>query len=212
MIKVFIIDDHSVVIRGLKQILSEEKDIYVVGEASSPEEIFKLQSAISWDILVLDITMPGRNGLDALIELKNNNPGIKVLILSMHSDEEVVIRALRTGADGYLTKDSAPEELVKAIKQIFKGKKYIGSSITSKAMSDLSNGNGEELHEKLSDREFQVFCLLASGNSLAQISKDLSISVKTVSTYRTRIMEKFNLKTNIELVHYALKHKLVLPL
>lgn len=212
MIKVFIIDDHFVVRRGLKQILSEEKDIDVVGEASSPEEFIDQHTTSFWDILVLDITMPGRNGLDALIELKNKNPGTKVLILSMHSDEEVVIRALKTGADGYLTKDSAPEELVKAIRQVYKGKKYVGSSITSKAMSDYTNGNGEELYKKLSEREFQVFCLLASGNSLAQISKDLSISVKTVSTYRTRIMEKFNFKTNIELVHYALKHKLVMPL
>jgi DNA-binding NarL/FixJ family response regulator len=212
MIKVFIIDDHHVVRRGLKQILSDEKDIEVVGEASSSEEFIEQPLIKPWDILVLDITMPGRNGLDALIEVKSKNPGSKILILSMHSDEEVVIRALRTGANGYLTKDSAPEELVKAIRQIYKGKKYIGTSITSKAMSDLTNGNGEEPHKKLSNREFQVFCLLASGNSLAKIADDLSISIKTVSTYRTRIMEKVNLKTNIELVHYALKYKLVIPL
>ena len=210
MIKVFIADDHYIVRRGLKQILSSEEDISVAGEATNFEEIIRNIENTKWDILILDIALPGKNGLDALINIKNKHPESKVLMLSMYKDEEIVLRAFRTGADGYLNKDSAPEELVTAIRDIINGKRYIGSTLNIEYHN--FTGNGEELYKYLSERELQVFCLLASGNSLKDIASDLSISIKTVSTYRSRILDKFKFRSNIDLVHYALKHKLVPPL
>ena len=212
MIKVFLADDHYIVRRGLKQILSSEKDIMVIGEASNSAEIFERTDTEEWDVMVLDIAMPGKNGLDILINLKNKYPKSKILILSMYSELEVVSRALRTGADGYLNKDSAPEELVSAVKNIYSGKRYIGSTITIEDDPRFAAENGNYLHNKLSEREFQVLCLLASGYSLKQIACDLSVNIKTVSTYRARILEKFNVKTNVDLVHYAIKHKLIVPI
>jgi DNA-binding NarL/FixJ family response regulator len=208
MIKVFIVDDHYVVRRGLKQILTSEKDIIVAGEASDSDDLTRKLNEIEWDVLVLDIAMPGKNGLDTLINIKNLKQDSKVLILSMYREEEIVLRALRTGANGYLNKDSAPEELITAVRDINNGKKYIGSTLEFDSVPETD----DFLYQQLSERELQVFCLLASGNSLKDIAKDLSINIKTVSTYRSRILEKFSFKSNIELVHYALKHKLVPPL
>ncbi len=210
MIKVFIVDDHYVVRRGLKQILASENDIIVTGEASDSDEMAQKLHEIEWDVLVLDIAMPGKNGLDTLINIKNMKQDSKVLILSMYKEEEIVLRALRTGANGYLNKDSAPEELITAVRDIYNGKKYIGSTMNLEFDTMLENN--DFLYKQLSGRELQVFCLLASGNSLKDIAKDLSINIKTVSTYRSRILEKFSFKSNIDLVHYALKHKLVPPL
>jgi len=210
MIKVFLADDHYIVRRGLKQILSSEDDISIAGEASNFEEIIKNIENTEWDILILDIALPGKNGLDALINIKNKFPDSKVLVLSMYNEEEIVVRAFRTGANGYLNKDSAPEELITAIRQIMRGKKFIGSTLNLEY--DGFYNNGETLYRQLSERELQVFCLLASGNSLKDISNDLSINIKTVSTYRSRILEKFKFRSNVDLVHYALKHKLVPPL
>lgn len=210
MIKVFIADDHYIVRRGLKQILSSEEDISIAGEATNFEEIIRNIENTKWDILILDIALPGKNGLDALINIKNKYPESKVLMLSMYKDEEIVLRAFRTGANGYLNKDSAPEELVTAIRDIINGKRYIGSTLNIE-YANFAN-NGEELYKYLSERELQVFYLLASGNSLKDIASDLSISIKTVSTYRSRILDKFKFRSNIDLVHYALKHKLVPPL
>ncbi len=210
MIKVFIADDHYVVRRGLKQILTSENDIVVTGEASDSDEMAQKLPGIEWDVLVLDIAMPGKNGLDSLINIKNMKQDSKVLILSMYKEEEIVLRALRTGANGYLNKDSAPEELITAVRDIYNGKKYIGSTMDLEF--DTMIDNNDFLYKQLSGRELQVFCLLASGNSLKDIAKDLSINIKTVSTYRSRILEKFSFKSNIDLVHYALKHKLVPPL
>jgi DNA-binding NarL/FixJ family response regulator len=210
MIKVFIVDDHYIVRRGLKQILTSEDDIIVAGEASDSEEMAQKLPEIEWDVLVLDIAMPGKNGLDTLINIRNMKQDSKVLILSMYKEEEIVLRALRTGANGYLNKDSAPEELITAVRDIYNGKKYIGSTMNLEFDTMLENN--DFLYKQLSGRELQVFCLLASGNSLKDIAKDLSINIKTVSTYRSRILEKFSFKSNIDLVHYALKHKLVPPL
>ena len=210
MIKVFIADDHYIVRRGLKQILTSENDIVVTGEASDSEEMVRKLHGVEWDVLVLDIAMPGKNGLDTLINIKNMKQDSKVLILSMYKEEEIVLRALRTGANGYLNKDSAPEELITAVRDIYNGKKYIGSTMDLEF--DTMLDNNDFLYKQLSGRELQVFCLLASGNSLKDIAKDLSINIKTVSTYRSRILEKFSFKSNIDLVHYALKHKLVPPL
>lgn len=210
MIKVFIADDHAVVRRGIKHILSEESDIEVVGEASNSDEIFKELYTNKWDILILDVTMPGRNGLDSLIEIKQRKPDLKVLILSMHPEEEIAIRALKTGAAGYLNKDSVPDELTRAIRKIHSGRKYISNSLAESIFLSMDKDISKAPHLELSDREFQVLCLIASGNSLSEIGRELSLSIKTISTYRTRILEKLNLKTNVELTHYCIKHKLVI--
>jgi len=210
MIKILIADDHSVVRRGIKQILSEENDIQVLGEASNSDEILEQLYQNEWDILILDLTMPGKNGLDSLIEIKQRKPELKVLILSMHPEEEIAIRALKTGASGYLNKDSMPGELIKAIRKIYSGGKYISGSLAESIVLSLDKHNYKTPHEELSEREFQVLCLIASGHTLSQIADELSLSVKTISTYRTRILEKMNLKTNVELTHYAIKQKLVI--
>ena len=194
MIKVFIADDHAVVRSGIKQILSEEGYIKVVGEASNTDDIMKQlydEPLSSCDILILDITMPGQsNGLDAIMEIRQRKPDIKILILTMHSEEEVAIRALKTGASGFLNKDSVPGELIKAVKKVYEGGKYISSSIAESIALSFEKSKPNMPHEDLSDREFQIMCLIASGNSLNQIAENLSISVKTVSTYRSRILEK----------------------
>lgn len=212
MIKVFIADDHAVVRRGIIQILSEEPDIEVVGEAANAEEIMTQLYDKDWDILVLDITMPGKNGLDAMLEIKQRKPEIKILILTMYPEEEIAIRALKTGALGYLTKDSVPGELIKAIRKVQQGSRYISSAIAESIALSFEKNKANLPHETLSDREFQILCLIASGNTLHQIAENLSISVKTVSTYRSRILEKMNMKSNVELAHYAIKHRLVVPL
>jgi two-component system invasion response regulator UvrY len=210
MIKIMIADDHSVVLRGIKQILSEEKDMTVLGEASNADEVLSMLFKEEWNLLILDVTMPGKNGLDALIEIKQRKPELKVLILSMHPDEEIAVRALKTGASGYLNKDSVPGELIKAIRKVMSGGRYLSEDLAQTiAYSSIDKDNYKSIHDALSEREFQVMCLIASGNSLTQISEELLISIKTVSTYRTRILEKLNLKSNVELTHYAIKHKLV---
>jgi two-component system, NarL family, invasion response regulator UvrY len=212
MIKVFIADDHAVVRRGIIQILSEESDIEVVGEAANADEIMAQLYDREWDVLVLDITMPGKNGLDAMIEIKQRKPGVKVLILTMYPEEEIAIRALKTGALGYLNKDSVPGELIKAIRKVYNGNRYISSSIAESIALSFEKKKANLPHDVLSDREFQILCLIASGSTLHQIAENLSISVKTVSTYRSRILEKMNMRSNVELAHYAIKHRLVIPL
>lgn len=209
MVNILIADDHAVVRRGIKQILSDEPDIKVLGEASNADEIMPLLLNDKWDLLILDITMPGKSGLDALIEIKQRYPDLKVLILSMHPEEEIAMSALKSGADGYLNKDSVPGELIRAIKKVTQGGKYISSSLAESIITSYDKQESE-LHRELSEREYQVLCLIASGNSLMMIAEKLSLSVKTVSTYRTRILEKMNMKSNVELTHYAIKHKLVL--
>ncbi len=212
MINVLIADDHAVVRRGIIQIITEDPEIIVLGEASNSDEIMQQLYDHDWNIIVLDITMPGKNGLDVLIEIKNKRPEIKVLILSMHPEEEIALRALKTGASGYLNKDSVPGELIKAIRRIYKGGKYISSSLAESIAMSIDKDSSILPHEFLSEREFQVMCLIASGNSLSQIAIELNLSVKTVSTYRARILEKMNLKSNVELTHYAIRHHLVVAL
>lgn len=212
MIKVLIADDHAVVRKGINQILSEEEDIQVLGEASNGDEIIGMLYDKDWDIIVLDITMPGKNGLDVLIEIKQKRPEIKVLILSMHPEEEIALRAFKTGASGYLTKDSVPGELVRAIKKIYGGGKYVSSLLAESIIFSHEKDTHHNLHESLSEREFQVMCLIASGNTLSKIAQELNLSIKTVSTYRTRILEKMNMKSNVEITHYAIKNKLVIEL
>lgn len=212
MINVLIADDHAVVRRGISQIISEDPEIKVLGEASNSDEIMQQLYDHEWNVIILDITMPGKNGLDALIEIKNKRPEIKVLILSMHPEEEIALRALKTGASGYLNKDSVPGELIKAIRRVYNGGKYISSNLAESIAMSIDKDHNLLPHEFLSEREFQVMCLIASGNALSQIAEELNLSVKTVSTYRARILEKMNLKSNVELTHYAIKHHLVMAL
>ena len=210
MIKVLIADDHAVVRRGLKQILEDTGDIAVLGEASNADEIMAQLYDNEWDIMILDITMPGKNGLDALIEIKERKPNLNILVLSMHPEEEIAIRAFKSGASGYLNKDSVPWELVKAVKKVHEGGRYISTNLAESILLSMEKDTSKAPHNFLSDREFQVLCLIASGNTLSQIADELSLSIKTISTYRTRILEKIGLKTNVELTHYAIKHKIVI--
>ncbi len=210
MTNILIADDHSVVRRGIKQILTDEPDMRVTGEASNSEELLKMLGSNSWDLLILDITMPGKSGLDALIDIKQLTPELKILILSMHPEEEIALRALKSGADGYLNKESVPGELIRAIKKVLSGGKYISSTLAEAIIFSNHSEANKEPHEELSEREFQVLCLIASGLSLTEIAEKFSLSVKTISTYRSRILEKMEMKSNVELTHYAIKHKLVL--
>lgn len=209
MVNILIADDHAVVRRGIKQILADEPDINILGEASNADQIMEQLKDVKWDLIILDITMPGKSGLDALIEIKQKSPDIKVLILSMHPEEEIAMSAIKSGSDGYLNKDSVPSELIRAIRKVLQGGKYISTSLAETIILSFDKPD-KEPHRNLSEREYQVLCLLASGNTLMQIADKLSLSVKTVSTYRSRILEKMNLKSNVELTHYAIKHKLVL--
>ena len=209
MIKILIADDHAIVREGLKQILSESPDLVVVAEASSGQEVLEKISKNDLDLVVLDIAMPGRGGLDILKEIKTQKPRLPVLMLSMYPEEQYAIRVLKSGASGYLTKESAPSELVMAIRQISQGKKYISPSLAEKLAIDLEINPDKMPHEILSDREYQVMCMISSGKTLKEIADGLSLSIKTISTYRSRILEKMNMKTNAELTHYAIKNNLV---
>ncbi len=209
MLKILIADDHPIVRQGLKQILSEEPDIEVVGEAQNSQEVLEFVRKQDWDIVILDITMPGRGGIDVLKELKHERPKLPVLMLSVHPEDQYAVRALKAHASGYMTKDSAPEELVKAIRKILRGGKYISSTLADKLVFELETENEKPLHETMSDREYQVMIMISSGKTVSQIAEELSLSVKTIGTYRTRILEKMKMKTNAELIHYAIKNGLV---
>lgn len=209
MIRILVADDHAIVRRGLIQILAEHCDMSVVGEASDAAELFALARAQKWDIVVLDVSMPGRGGLDVLKELKAEFPARPVLILSVHPEDQYAVRALRAGAAGYLTKDSAPAELVNAIRKAMQGGKYVSPSLAEKLAFNLAPDPDRLPHEALSDREYQVLCAIASGKTVSEIAEEMSLSVKTISTYRTRLLEKMNLKNNAELTHYAIQHGLV---
>jgi len=209
MLKILIADDHPIVRQGLKQILSEEFEIEALGEAKNSQEVLDLVRKENWDMAVLDITMPGRGGLDILKELKSQYPKLPVLMLSMHPEDQYAVRVLKAGAAGYLTKESVQGELVKAIKKILGGGKYVSPSLAEKMAFDLETKTEKPLHETLSDREYQVMLLIGSGKTVSQIAEELSLSVKTIDTYRTRILEKMKMKTNAELMHYVIKNKLV---
>jgi two-component system invasion response regulator UvrY len=209
MIRLMIADDHAVVREGVKHIISEIPDIVVAGEATNGSEVLAEIHKKDFDLLLLDIAMPGRDGLDILKEVKTQKPKLPVLILSMYREEQFVLRALKSGASGYLTKDSIPDELIKAVKKIAQGGKYITSSLSEKLFSILSQDTERLPHETLSDREYQVMRMLASGKTLKEIADELSLSIKTVGTYRSRILEKMGMKRNAELIHYAIKNRLI---
>ncbi|HET6515175.1 MAG TPA: response regulator transcription factor [Thermodesulfovibrionales bacterium] len=209
MTKILIADDHAIVRKGLKQILADIPDMVVVDEASNGYEALRKALRDDYDVILLDISMPGKSGLDVLKELRNERPKLPVLMLSMHPEEQYAVRVLRAGASGYLTKESAPDELIAAIRKVLQGKKYVSTSLAEKLVLDLEAASEKPLHETLSDREFQVMRMLASGKTVGEISIELSLSVKTISTYRSRILEKMKLKNNAELTHYAIQNRLV---
>ena len=209
MIRVLIADDHAIVRRGMGQIIAETPDLEVAGEAANGSDVISLVCDGEYDAVVLDINMPGMDGLDTLKQLQAIRPEIPVLVLSMHSEDEYAVRVLRAGASGYMNKESAPDELVAAIRKISSGGKYMSSEVAECLLAHLNSGGTGPLHANLSDREFQVLCLLSSGKTVSQIADQLALSVKTISTYRGRILDKMNMKNNAELTHYAIKNNLV---
>lgn len=209
MIKILVADDHPVVRQGLKQILADAQDIEVAAEAEDGHELLEKVRKQDFDVIVLDITMPGMMGLDVLKQLKSEQPELPILILSMHPEEQYAIRVLRAGASGYLTKASAPNRLIGAIRKVHRGGKYVSSSLAERLADELRGDITKLPHETLSDREYQVMCLIASGKTVTQIADQLALSVKTVSTYRSRILEKMRMQSNAELTHYAIENKLV---
>jgi two-component system, NarL family, invasion response regulator UvrY len=207
--RILIADDHPIFRAGLKEILAKEKDTELIGEADNGHKALELALKQRWDVAVLDITMPGKDGLEVLHELRRKRPKLPVLILSAHPEDQLALRLIKAGAAGYLTKDKAPEVLLTAIRKVLDGGKYVSESLAEKAVLELASETKRPLHETLSDREFQVMSMIAAGKALKEIAEELFLSVRTVSTYRARVLEKLNMKSNAELIRYALQNKLV---
>jgi DNA-binding NarL/FixJ family response regulator len=208
-IRVLIADDHAIVRQGFKQIFSETEDLEVAGEADDGVDALQVARNTEWDVFLLDISMPNRNGIDTLKQLKREFPRLPVLILSMHPEEQYAVRALKAGASGYLTKQSAPDQLVTAIRQVARGKKYVSPGVAQQLVEAIAEDTEKLPHERITDREYQVLVLIAKGKPLTQIAEELNLGVATVSTYRARLLEKMNLKSTAELIHYGLRHGLV---
>ena len=209
MTKILVADDHPIVREGLKQILLEIPGKVMVDEASSSQEVLNKVWKNDYDVILLDISLPDRSGLDTLRELKKAKPDLRVLIITVHPEEQYAVRAIRAGASGYLTKESAPDELVASIQTISLGRKYISSSLAERLAVALEVDAEKALHETLSDREYQVLCMIASGKTVTQIARELMLSVKTISTYRSRVLSKMQMNSAVELTRYAIKHGLV---
>jgi DNA-binding NarL/FixJ family response regulator len=209
MLRILIADDHAIIRRGLKQILLEEYPSAVIEEVNDAEGVIKKTGSDEWDIIISDLSMPGRSGLDVVQHVKQNFPKLPVLILSIHPEEQYAIRVLKAGAAGYLSKDAATEELVKAVQRVLQGRKYISPAIAEKMADELDLDVSKPPHEVLSDREFDVFKMIAAGQTVSEIAEQLSLSITTVSTYRARIMVKMDMKTNAELTRYGLETKLI---
>ncbi|MBS1748762.1 MAG: response regulator transcription factor [Bacteroidetes bacterium] len=209
MIRILIADDHAIVRRGLAQLIREEFASAEIAEVGDAEELIALVTEKDWDIIICDLSMPGRSGLDALRQIKQMHPSMPVLIMSMHDEDQYALRVLKAGASAYLGKDNIHENIIKAIRTVLLGKKFITPSIAEKLAEALENDANQLPHEKLSDREFDVFKLLAGGKAVSDIADQLSLSVTTVSTYRSRILEKMNFKSNADLTRYALNNQLI---
>jgi two-component system invasion response regulator UvrY len=209
MIDIFIADDHALIREGLKKILNSEPDMKVVGEANNVVELFKALERLVVNIVLLDITMPGESGLDALKELRQKHPHVPVLILSFHPEHRFAVRALKAGAAGYLTKESAAAEVAQAIRKVISGGKYVSAALAEQLATELDEQGGKPLHETLSDREFQVMRLIAAGKKSSEIAAELAVSVNTINTYRMRIFEKMKMQSNVELSRYAVDHGLI---
>jgi two-component system invasion response regulator UvrY len=207
--RILIADDHQVVRVGLKQILAEERDMIVIGEARNGQEALELGRTLDWDVAVLDYSMPGRGGVELIRELKRHHPARPVLVLSMHPEELHATQVFKAGGAGYLNKESAGEELTAAIRKVAKGGKYVSPSLAETLAAELSPGKEKAPHETLSDREYRVMWLLASGKSISRIGKEMSLSPSTISTYRTRVLRKLGVTSNAHLVHYAIRNKLI---
>ncbi len=209
MIKIIIADDHAIVRKGLRQIVEETPDMIVTDEASNCQEVLEKVRKGNFDVVILDLTMPGRGGVDTLKEIKSEKPDLPVLVLSVHPEEQYAMRVLKAGAAGYVNKESAPVELIEAIRKVASGRKYISTTLAENLALNLDSDFEKPLHESLSDREFQVMCKIAMGKTMTDIANELNLSIKTISTYRTRILEKMNMKSNAEIARYAIKNGLV---
>jgi DNA-binding NarL/FixJ family response regulator len=209
MIRILITDDHPLMREGVAKILLAESDMRVAGEARTAAEMLDLLREKEVDVLVLDISLPGTSGLDALKDVRQQFPRLPILILSMHPEDRFATRVLKTGASGYVTKESAPEELVKAIRKVHRGGKYVSNSLAEKLAEEIDTSAVKRPHESLSDREFQILRMIAAGKKAREIAHQLSLSVRTVNTYRTRLLQKMHMKSTAELIHYALEQKLL---
>ncbi|HEX8796116.1 MAG TPA: response regulator transcription factor [Polyangiaceae bacterium] len=209
MIKVLVADDHAIVRRGLRQILSETPDIMVGGEASTAQEVIRLLTDERWSVVVLDLSLPGSSGLELLSRIRREHPHCPVLVLTVHPEDQYAVRCIKAGAAGFLTKESAPEKLIDAVRKVAGGGRWVSPELAETLASVLAGESKGALHERLSDREFEIFRMLASGKTVSQIAQDLTLSVKTVSTHRTRILRKMEMSNNAELTHYAVRNHLV---
>jgi DNA-binding NarL/FixJ family response regulator len=209
MIKVLIADDHELIRRGLKQLLDDTDDLRVTGEASTGMEAINLIGENTYDVALLDISMPDRHGIDVLKQIRERHPDLPVLILSMHPEEQYAVRSMKSGAAGYLNKQSAPAQLVTAIRAVASGKKYISKEMAEQLAESLTQGYQELAHQSLSNREYQTLCLMAQGKKLSEMAQIMSLSPKTISVYRMRLLEKMKLKTNAEAIHYAIINHLI---
>jgi DNA-binding NarL/FixJ family response regulator len=208
-VKILIVDDHYVVRQGLRMVLAEHCPTATFAEASCAQDALDLAFKETWDVVLLDVSMPGRGGLDVLKDLRQNFAKLPIIVISMHPEEQFAIRVLKLGANAYIRKDSAGQELIKAVDAALRGAKYITPSIAERLAVNLERDEDGPTHEALSDREYQVMCLLASGKTVKEAASDLSLSVKTISTYRSRILEKMNLQNNSQLMRYAVRHGLI---
>jgi two-component system invasion response regulator UvrY len=209
MIHILIADDHAIVRKGLKQLLLEEYPTAVIGEVENAEQLTAESLRKKWDVVICDLSMPGRSGLDALQQIKQSNPQLPVLIMSMHREDQYALRVLKAGAAGFLGKDTIHDDLIRAIKTVLNGKKFITHSVAERLADVFDENTGQSLHESLSNREFDVFKLIASGKSVSDIASQLSLSVTTVSTYRARILEKMQMRSNAELTRYGIENGLI---
>ena len=208
MIEILLVDDHAIVREGLRRIIDDTTGITISAEASTGQEALDLIWKEKYDLVILDISMPGKNGLQTLKEIKKYDAKLPVLMLSMHAEEQYAMRAMKAGASGYLTKESASEQLVSAIRKIYNGRKYISQGVAELLVTDIYHDDEKHLHEYLSDREFEILKLIVHGNSAKNIAANLSISDKTVSTYRSRILKKMNMKSTADLIHYAIENNI----
>lgn len=209
MINVLIADDHALIRKGLKQLLDDTDDMRMTGEAENGMQAIRMVDEAAYDVVLLDISMPDKHGIEVLKQIKANHPQLPVLMLSMHAEEQYALRSMKAGAAGYLNKQSAPGQLVTAIRQVACGKKYISTELAEQLANGLTQGYQELLHQTLSNREYQTLCLMASGKKLSEMADIMSLSPKTVSVYRSRLLEKMKLKNNAEAIHYAISNHLI---
>ena len=209
MIKILVVDDHALIRKGIKQLLEDNHDVQVAGEAESGIQAINMMRKNHFDLVLLDIALPDKHGMDVLKQLKSEQPDIKIIVLSMYPEDQYGARTLKAGAMGYINKQSAPEKLVGAIRHVISGKKYISETLAEQLLNNLIGESQELLHQSLSNREYQTLCLMSSGKSLTEISEIMLISPKTVSVYRARMLKKMGFRNNAEAIHYAIAHQLV---